>query len=163
MSASCQQFELYAAERRVSTGERFPSVAAMQAFVDGLRNTWWWRQFYPNVARVEVYSRPSNRHESVGAYDAAKRAGHIEMLPVHWTPLVVLHELAHVLAKARYGSRAHDPAFARVYLELVYLELGYATYVELERAFTAAGINFDHDDPALGRARRMPAGDSSHS
>lgn len=155
----CQQFELYAAERQVPEGRRFASVEEIQRFVDGLRDTWWWRQWYPQVLRVEAYKRPSRMKESVGSYSAANRAGVIEMLEVHWNELVILHELSHVLASARYGSRSHDPYFARVYLETVALVMGPDVYRALYDAFEAGGIEHDADDygERLGLARRMPA------
>ena len=104
-----------------------------------------------------MYARPKNRKEFVGWYEPHNRAGACEMLPCHWNELVVLHELAHVLASARFGSTSHDPAFARVYLELVALVMGPSAYVPLYEAFEQHGVNHDWDDTdRLGQARRMP-------
>jgi len=157
---SCtQQHELYAAERRVwSKGREFADPAEIQRFVDGLRDTWWWRMWYPKIRRVEAYSRPVNSRGSVGSWHPELGAGKIEMMRVHWNELVVLHELAHVLAAARYGSTSHDPAFARVYLELVALVMGPEAYTELYEAFGRDGIEHDADDygERLTDARRMP-------
>lgn len=156
---NCQQTELYAAERRVPVGRTFANAAEIQRFVDGLRETWWWQQWYPQILRVEAYGRPSGTRSSVGSWHPAKAAGKIEMLPVHFNELIVLHELAHVLAEARYGSKSHDPYFARTYLELVALVMGPDSYQQLYDAFNEAGIKHDADDygERLGLARRMPA------
>lgn len=155
----CQQFELYAAERSALTGRSFGDVAEMQAFVDSLRDTWWWPRWYAKVARVEVYGRPGTRRESVGSWHPAMNAGKLEMLPVHWNELFVLHELAHVLAAARYGSKSHDPWFARVYLELVQLVMGSDAYLSLHLSFTEQGIDFTPPEPEFDfmASRRMPA------
>lgn len=154
----CQQFQLYAAEDRVPRGRVFSTVEEIQAWVDGLRDTWWWPVFYPQVLRVEVYRRDARKHESVGWYEAPKRAGAIELLPCHWNEREVLHELAHVLAAARANSRAHDPAFARIYLELVYHAMGSEAYYRLWDAFTRDGIQHTYEEPGrLGLARQMAA------
>ena len=79
------------------------------------------------------------------------------MLRVHWNELVVVHELAHVLAHARFNSQAHDPSFARVYLELTFLIMGSEVYYQLYDAFTRDGIQHDVADQRLGRARQMAA------
>lgn len=157
MTMRCQQYELYAAERRVPLGRQFGGPEEIQAWVDRLRDTWWWQMWYPQVLRVEAYSRPGAR-DSVGSWHPEMNAGKIEMSRAHWNELVVLHELAHVLAAARYGSRSHDPWFARVYLELVALVMGSASYQALYHAFGDAGIA--HEIPSenrLGAARPMPA------
>lgn len=153
---NCQQDKLYAAERQVPVGGHFHTVGAMQRWVDDMRDTWWWQLWYPNVRRVDVHPRDGRCSCSVGAFNAANRSGIVEMLRVHWTELVVIHELAHVLADARHGSHSHDPAFARVYLELVALIMGPATYSQLYDQFEAAGIQHDFEDDRLGQARRMP-------
>jgi putative metallohydrolase (TIGR04338 family) len=154
---SCQQFELYAAEADVPRGWEFSNADRLQGWLDGLRDEPFWCRFYPQVLRVEVgYVRGTR---SVGAWIPADNAGRIEMAPGHRNELVVLHEIAHVLAAARYGSESHDPWFARVYLELVFFVMGYDTFDALHRAFEAGGI--EHDPPRqeieVGRAREMPA------
>lgn len=142
-ATQCQQHELYAAERSTPSGKPFASLEDIQRFADDLRETWWWEQFYWMVSRVEVGPARRNGNASVGWYDSPKAAGRIEMLPVHWNEKYVLHELAHVLASARFESQAHDPYFARVYLELVYHVMGIDAWLELKTAFDAADINYD--------------------
>lgn len=145
--ARTQQYELYAAERGVPVGRHFGSLAEIQAWVDALRETDWWFMRYPEVKRIEVGPAINGgRDGSVGWWEASKGAGRIEMSPVHWNELVVVHEISHVFAAVK-GSRAHDPIFARTFLNLTYLILGSETYQALHAAFTAAGIDSDWSEP----------------
>lgn len=150
----CQQYELYASEAGLPRGREFGTAAELQAWVDNLREQPWWQRFYPQVTRVEASFKPSGRC-SVGGWTKEMNAGRIEMLPCHRCELIVCHELAHVLASARYGSRSHDPWFARVYVELVFFVMGTAASTALLEAFKAHGI--EHDPPReqfeFGRAR----------
>jgi putative metallohydrolase (TIGR04338 family) len=77
------------------------------------------------------------------------------MGPGHRCELVVCHELAHVLAGARFGSQAHCPWFGKVYLECVYLIMGVEAWTALREAFVAGGIEFNPDpEPfAVGQRR----------
>ena len=141
----CQQYELYAAEGAAPTGRRFDSLEDIQVFVDQLRDTWWWRSLgYWIVERVEVgKARNGGRGGSVGWYEKEMNAGRMEMAPVHWTELIVLHELSHVLAEALYDSKSHDPAFARTYLQLVFCVMGDEAYQALQSSFDRNGIVYD--------------------
>jgi hypothetical protein len=153
----CQQFEAYGAESSASRGREFGSSADLQAWVDLLREEPWWERFYPHVLRVEaVFGRGPG---SVGGWFADRGSGRIEMGPPHRCELFVCHELAHVLADARFGSQAHCPWWAKVYLELVYLTLGHGAWDALRRSFLHAGIEFDPDpEPfSVGQRREMPA------
>lgn len=141
---SCQQFELYAAEGRVRTGARI-ARGELQEFVDQLRENPWWERNFPQVRRIETFVRGPRAAAkgSVGSWYPQQAAGLIEMAPVHLNELFIIHEVCHVLAAARYDSRAHDPWFARTYLEAVYSYMGPRAYAELLAAFTAADV--DHD------------------
>ena len=152
----CQQYELYAAEGGVDLGRAFLSQEECQRWVDDLRENLWWDRFYPQVLHVEVVFTKS-KSGSVGGYWHDHHSGKIEMGPTHQNELVVIHELSHVLADARYKSQGHCPWFARVYLELVYLIMGEKHYKELHYQFDAAGI--EHDPPRnlieIGRYREI--------
>jgi len=141
---TCQQFQLYAAEANLPLGEVFDTLDELQAFVDGLRDLSVWRRQYADVMRVECHLRPSGSG-SVGGWREESGCGIIEMLTPHRNELFVLHEVAHVLAAARYGSHAHDPWFARTYLELVYEAMGSEAYAALAKSFADHGIDHDHD------------------
>jgi putative metallohydrolase (TIGR04338 family) len=140
-----QQDALYTAENGVPHGRRFDSLDDIQAYVDALRDNEWWTRFgYYVVLRIEA--GPARKRTkgamSVGWYEPDKNAGRIEMLPVHWNELMVLHEVAHVIAEACNGSKAHDPWFARVYMNLVYCVMGGAAWEELKAAFDTHGIEY---------------------
>lgn len=139
-----QQFTLYDAEETTGHGRTFASLAEIQTYVDELRDTEWWSRLYWMIAKVEV-GTSRKWHESVGWFDRDKNAGRMEMGHRHRTELDVLHELSHVLAKARHGSDSHDPTFARTYLETVYLVRGSDAYLELQAAFDRAGIDYGRE------------------
>lgn len=146
---TCQQFELYAAEGTADRGQRI-APGDLQAWVDDLRELPYWQRNYEEVLRVEAHVLRSDKDGSVGGWFPENGCGQIEMAPCHLTELYVLHEVAHVLASARYSSHAHDPWFARTYLELVSARLGGAVYEELYQAFTARGIDHHTDNAVPG-------------
>lgn len=143
---SCQQFALYAAEASLPKGRSFSGQAELQAYVDSMRDTPLWERQYEDLLRVEAFAKGSTRDNfSCGAFDKSANCGVVEMLPVHMNELYVCHEVAHVLADFRYGSHAHDPWFARTYLELVYTMMGAEAYAALRDAFENGGIDHQHD------------------
>lgn len=113
--------------------------------MDGLRDLPYWERNYPQVLRVETFVRASNARSSAAYWAERLGAGLVELAPRHLCELIVLHEVAHVLASARYGSRSHDPWFARVYLELVYEVLGSEAYSALRERFDVNGVDYDVD------------------
>ena len=150
-----QQDRLYAAEAAAgrATG---PAVSAqdLQYFVDGLRELPWWDRTCPQVLRIEATVVP-NRKFSVGAWQGHRNCGVVEMLPEHLNQRPILHEVSHVIAAARYGSHAHDPWFARTYLELVALVMGPEAYLLLVSQFDAYGIDYAADTAASGGAIQL--------
>lgn len=66
---------------------------------------------------------------------------------------VVLHECAHIIARARFGYQAnyvaHGREFAAVYLDLVQIVFGADAHARLATAFAAHGVSFQ---PLLARA-----------
>lgn len=143
----CQQDSLYAAERLMTRrGRTFADQDELQEYVDELRDTYRkWESDFPNVVRIECYVKTTDRRGSVGWFDESKAAGIIDMSPRHLNELIVCHEVSHVLAEARYGSRSHDPWFARTYLELVFSAMGSQAYTELSDAFNLRGVRHDID------------------
>lgn len=149
MSGSCQQGAVYEAERLLEPVGETPAwgnlltVEQAQEFLDQARDLYVrWLGDFPQVVRIEVSSSPGRRG-SVGFYEADKEAGVADMDPDHLRPLILCHEAAHVLAEARFGSRSHDPWFARIYLELVYSLMAPEDYLRLQRAFDEQGVDYD--------------------
>jgi putative metallohydrolase (TIGR04338 family) len=56
---------------------------------------------------------------------------------------VLLHEVAHLCAAAEVGSKSHDPHWARVFLELVYRQMGTKAWQALRQAFLDEGVELD--------------------
>lgn len=141
-----QQETLYASERALLDGRTFPNVEAVERWInDDLRESWWWERWCANVIYVEVgIGRPGAGVAGVGWFDADANAGRLEFArDAALTERRVVHELAHVIAKARRNSTSHDPWFARIYLELTYLVRGQAQYEVLKKSFDAHGIDYD--------------------
>jgi putative metallohydrolase (TIGR04338 family) len=140
-----QQQECYAAERELRGGRAFMSVEEVQSFVDGLRDLPWWtaQGFHLAVARIEVGKSRSKKHAGVGWYDAEMGGGRIELTGVGLNMKTVLHEVAHVIASAKYGSKSHDPWWARTYLTLVSYVMGTESYLTLQSAFDGQGVDYD--------------------
>jgi putative metallohydrolase (TIGR04338 family) len=136
----CQQHELYRAEERVSRGKEFTNIEGVRAFVRHLRDQAWWDTRYFMVMDVEVNEAPRGAAGSVGGYDPGTGVGQIDMNRNHFSVLFVLHELAHVVARALHKSQAHCPWFALEYLRMVYSVMGSDAYVELKRVFDEGGI-----------------------
>jgi hypothetical protein len=141
-----QQMDLYAAERLVDDGPLFANVAAVQVWLDGLRDTDWWVRLVPeDVLRVEVaLGRPGKGAAGVGWFDRKAKGGRLEFArAAELNERRIVHELSHVIASAAKNSKSHDPWFARIYLELTYLIRGATAYTQLRDAFIRTGIDFD--------------------
>jgi hypothetical protein len=142
-----QQETVYAAERLVDNGPVFADVAAVQSRLNALRDTWWWEKWCPNVLHVEVEAVRDHKHGRTAAGCAGYLGDGIGRIELHRsttiTERLVVHELTHIIAGARCGSRSHDPWFARVYLELTYLIRGSVAYQQLKQAFDTLGVDYD--------------------
>ena len=144
----CQQYGLYAAETGVPQGASV-SPADLQEYVDLLRESPYWQRSFPQVLRIETFSRTADGTGSVGGWHPELNCGTIEMAPCHHCELFILHEVAHVVSAARYGSQAHCPWFSRTYLELVSCYLP-ESYPALYDSFVSAGIDFEHESYVPG-------------
>lgn len=142
-----QQLDCYAAEAGLDVGTRFVDVGAAQRFVDGLRDTPWWQlQGYSlHVLRIEVHPahHAVTRWAAQSTWYPSKSAGKIDVTQNGLNTLVLLHEVAHVLADAIHRSTGHDPAWARTFLTLVSYVMGSDAYLALQRSFDAHGVDYD--------------------
>lgn len=121
----CQQTELYASEAKHGLrGRSFDSLEEIYEYVNALRDTWWWQRYYSDCLEVQVIGHLKGNSGSVGGWYPEDQIALLSMHEAHWCEQYVLHELAHPLAALRYGSQAHCPWFARVYMELVSLVMG---------------------------------------
>jgi len=140
-----QQQEVYASEVGIPRGRTFPSQAVIQQWVDSIVGTLWWQERFPDVFTIECPT--VNRNGTTGSVGALQDdgVGVIEMHPVHWNELIVLHEMSHVCADAE-GSTAHDPTFCRIYLELVYRMLGAEVWMQLRQSMLDHNVIIDPRD-----------------
>lgn len=139
-----QQEECYAGEAHLERGRVFPSVTDAQHFVDALRNTPWWTAhgFHLAVPRTEVGAAGEDKTMSVGWFDKDMGAGRVELTSGGMCERVVLHEVAHVLASAKYSSKSHDPWWAKTYLTLVACVMGSDAYLALQRGFDTHRVDY---------------------
>jgi putative metallohydrolase (TIGR04338 family) len=142
----CQQDQLYAAEAAwIRQGPTFATVDEVQQFLDDLRDAWWWEKWLgTELQRIEVgKARKGAKFQGVGGYNREHASGRVEFSTWPIGKRVVIHEITHVIANCRRCSKAHDPWFARIFLELVYLIEGSESYDELRAAFERNGIDYD--------------------
>jgi putative metallohydrolase (TIGR04338 family) len=119
-----QRSKLYAAERTVRAGRRFPDLAACQKYVERVLESSFWAARHPGIAKIEVRDGRGRRH--AGSYDHAQRIA----LP-RWarSERIILHELAH--QSTPVTCAAHGPEFTRNYLDLVAHFMGPTSAAEL--------------------------------
>lgn len=133
-----QRGKLYVAERAIhSDGRRFTTVEDMQAYVDKLIGSAWWKRRH-NCKRLTV--RPGYGHTR------ATCGGGIIQMP-KWARIeaVLLHEMSHGVIQARYGNyrvAAHGREYAAVFVELVGHMMGKDVADKLKASFRANKVKF---------------------
>ncbi len=121
-----QRARLYRAEHEVDPGRRLPTVPVLQAYVDALAATEWFRTRWPDRS-FEV--RPGYGHRRA----TADADGVLQMPKWARSELVVLHEVAHCVTPWTFAS--HGPEYAGVLLCLVRRAIGPGPAQALEDAF----------------------------
>lgn len=129
-----QRARLYRAEGHVDAGRRLPTVARMQAWVDGLAATEW---FVARWGSRSFEVRPGFGHRRATADQAN---GVLQMPKWARSELVLLHEIAHCLTPAAFAS--HGPEYAGVLLALARRGMGPGTAQRLEDAFAAERVRW---------------------
>jgi putative metallohydrolase (TIGR04338 family) len=144
-----QMFRVYRAERIIAVASRrFESLEEIQAYVDAMVASWWWRSELPRVEAIEVRMAKEETDPARGGPDLlwdgargawkAEATGHMELPTWAWSELVVLHEAAHVLSPLD----KHGPTFARTLHYLIWRMLGEAAAAELALAYAAEGVQW---------------------
>lgn len=127
-----QRKRLYDAERTILAwgrckGDPLSTVEECQAFVDKVMASRWvatrWRR--------KVTVRPGHGHTRA---TGSPTSGIIQLPTWSRFPLVILHELAHVL-NTTSSYAPHGPEFAGLYAALVERHIGVAAATELRAAF----------------------------
>lgn len=117
----------------------------VQEYIDRMADESWFGEYFPDIAFIEV-GASSASSGSCGTSESGGRSGYIELHDAQLSEGYVLHELAHVLARERFGSESHDPGFARMYCELVYRKIGTEAWLKLREAFIRHDIDFNASD-----------------
>jgi putative metallohydrolase (TIGR04338 family) len=98
---------------------RFESIAEIQKYVDKIMSSAWITRRFGSQKPVTVFERIGGDQSC----DANKGMRRIRMAKWGWNPVVVLHELAHILNPTGYGT-PHGRFFSRILLELITWKFG---------------------------------------
>ena len=128
-----QRARLYRAEGQLDPGRRLPTVARMQAWVDGLAATDWFVDHW-GTRTFEV--RPGFGHRRA----TADMDGVLQMPKWARSELVLLHEIAHCVTPLTFAS--HGPEYAGVLLALARRGMGPGTAQRLEDAFAQERVRW---------------------
>jgi putative metallohydrolase (TIGR04338 family) len=132
-----QRSKLYRSEQRHSLwrGSRPYSIEEVDDFVKKLVISQWFQRRWPAVYDITVLDGRGRRSPAGNPYER-----YIKM-PV-WSrfPLLILHEVAHVIAPL--GGAWHGWEFASTYLELVNHVLGVEAAGEMKSLFRSTGVRY---------------------
>uniref|UniRef100_A0AAU3I9D6 TIGR04338 family metallohydrolase n=1 Tax=Streptomyces sp. NBC_01393 TaxID=2903851 RepID=A0AAU3I9D6_9ACTN len=133
-------FDFYGSTLVLPDERKFGDIVGVQRYVDQVLALNWVRDTWPTLAAQPVKVRTRR-----GAAKAEYRPGVISV-PDHqqsisWAmrELVVLHELAHHLAR---GGEAHGAQFVSTYLHLVNELVGHEVGLLLTDAYSRNGVAF---------------------
>jgi putative metallohydrolase (TIGR04338 family) len=138
-----QKSKVYAAERRIQRGDQGWSYQETQDFVDRITRTRWWlnRQGPPFV-----YVKDGRGTRWALAFDpyvtpkGEYRPATINLPRWARDPIVVLHELTHILTPAT--EAAHGETFCGTYLALVKRFMDIETRDALRQSFREHGVKW---------------------
>jgi len=125
-------------------GQRIETVPEIQAYVDKLTNSAWFKRRWPNTSYRGIVVKDGRR-----ARRASGGFGCISFPRWSRVEWVILHELAHCLAGQRGGW--HGQPFCKVYIELVTHQLGKESGDALKRELRARRV------PLRERKKRIVA------
>ena len=121
-----QRARLYRAENEVDPGKALPTVAAMQAYVDGVAATGWFTDRW-GTRTFEV--RPGYGHKRA----TADADGVLQMPRWARREMTILHEVAHCVTPVTFAAHGHE--YAGVLLAIVRRAMGLAKAQALEESF----------------------------
>lgn len=146
-----QRSKVYRAERQADiTGERFPEIPGVEAYLRRVFSHKWFKRRYPRAFRFRVHDGRGRR--SALGWSAGLT---IEMKLPKWarTEGIILHELAHGLTDQKAGYRirhaAHGWEFCETFLALVYHYQGGVAGNRLKESFGENRVRFRK--PRVGR------------
>ena len=149
-AADPQRNMLYSAEDEVEpTCRRFSRWVELETFVDEVvAGEFWtaelprrWRR--PTAHRVYVVRRSSSATASLAERDRPV----IHIRSGHWSSLVVLHELAHLVV---HDGDPHGPVFAGVELDLIRWHVSFDMATALSESFARHGVDVATPSTTVG-------------
>jgi putative metallohydrolase (TIGR04338 family) len=121
-----QRARLYRAENEVDAGRALPTVAVMQAYVDGVAAAGWFTDRW-GARSFEV--RPGYGHKRA----TADAEGVLQMPRWARREMTILHEVAHCVTPVTFAAHGHE--YAGVLLAIVRRAMGLAKAQALEESF----------------------------
>lgn len=139
-----QQDKVYVAQARSPRGKGFRGISEAYEYLDAVINAEWWYDRFPAVVHVALaHHDRSDGFEGVAAYHGGGYA-EIELSGYSMCERSLLHELAHICAKAEMGEGVgHGPHWVRTFLELVFRCMGDKAWEKLRTAFIEGGVALD--------------------
>jgi putative metallohydrolase (TIGR04338 family) len=141
-----QRSKVYRAEGFLQKkGPRYETVAEMQAYVDKLTQSAWFRRRWPRLARNGIEVRDGRGRRIACAQTSWGRA--IIKMPL-WSrsEAVILHEVAHHCTDEGYGTAMDIPwhgwQFASTLHELVAHKMGKEIGDDLKKSFRECKVKF---------------------
>lgn len=136
-----QRSRVYSAERQLSDrGARLETVQEMQAVVDSICRSRWFRNRFGSVRITVRDGRGRRAAGGIGWRNTDGRCGYITMPRWSRHTLFVLHEITHVIQP--HGTAAHGREFARFFLQLVGWHMGATIAAELRAAYKRCGVKY---------------------
>jgi len=142
MKRDSQRSKVYRAEDTVTVPEaleRLETVEEMQAWVDKIVRTRWWRVYkLPSASKAKHRAGRLISYGKITVKDGRARRsasgwrGSIKMPKWSRTKLIVLHEVAHAI---QTESPSHGRQYARIYLDLVTRFIGPEAGRQLKAAY----------------------------
>jgi putative metallohydrolase (TIGR04338 family) len=132
---------VYAAEDALQeAGPRFKRLKDVQSYVDGVCASQWWQQRF-ELRSVEVRGSPQK-----GVAYADKKRIHLP----YWgrKPIVVLHELAHLVQPEE--TKAHGPEYVRLYCDLVREFMGQEVFSSLLAGLRSRKVRIGRSERVYG-------------
>ena len=140
-----QRQKLYNAERFLQDfGPRYETVPEIQAYVDHLLSSAWFRRRWPRTARKGIAVH-DGRGRSRAVAETIWGVNVIKMPLWSRSKSIIIHEIAHHCSDEAHGLRdvaAHGWQFAGTLLELVTHEMGAEIGSELKESYKEGKVRY---------------------
>jgi putative metallohydrolase (TIGR04338 family) len=148
MVRDAQRKRVCDAEVCVPRGREWRSIPEVQAYVDRVLASGWWRRSLRSVTRVTI--EPARWNAQGSRAFRGPTGGTIRLHPWHYSQLFLFHELAHLAQPLE--SAFHGPEFCEIYLRMVFCWMWEGSGAGLEYGFKTQRV---HVAPSAVPLRRM--------